>query len=213
MTETYNGLYICEGTSDLPLANVVETIFFSRNVMVYLSKPDFSLLGKVPKTVNARIGAGLELMGSVPDLIVVHRDADNVKVDARRAEIECGAQVASYQGALLPVIPVRMTEAWLLLDEPAIRQVAGNPNGKMQLPLPGIHEVERRADPKSLLQECILAAANVSGRRKDETKKRFSYHRRQLLERLDCGGPVTRLEGWKRLVRDIDAIIDGWGQN
>jgi hypothetical protein len=34
------------------------------------------------------------------------------------------------------VVPVRMMEAWLLIDEMAIRRVAGNPNGRIPIELP-----------------------------------------------------------------------------
>jgi hypothetical protein len=62
-------------------------------------------------------------MRSSPDLVVVHRDSDNVGADKRRDEIAQGAQDSGVESHVLPVIPVRMTEAWLLLDESAIREV------------------------------------------------------------------------------------------
>jgi hypothetical protein len=78
--------------------------------------------------------------------------------------------------------------------------VAGNPRGQNDLGLPKSSEVERKADPKRLLQECLLKAAGVSGRRRDGVAKRFGQHRKQLLERLDQSGPVSTLESWKDLV-------------
>jgi hypothetical protein len=38
----------------------------------------------------------------------------------------------------IPVVPVRMTEAWLLADEFAIRSAPGNPNGTQSLDLPDL---------------------------------------------------------------------------
>lgn len=38
----------------------------------------------------------------------------------------------------IPVIPVRMTEAWLLGHELSIRSAAGNPNGSENLELPDL---------------------------------------------------------------------------
>ncbi|MFI7539842.1 hypothetical protein [Actinoplanes sp. NPDC049599] len=97
-----------------------------------------------------------------------------------------------------------MTEAWLLLDENEIRFVAGNPRGKMALNLPKRHEAESHADPKKLLQEVLLQAADVKGRRRDRERTRFSEHRRSLLERLNCHGAVTALPSWQRMVEDIE---------
>lgn len=61
-----------------------------------------------------------------------------------------------------PVIPIRMTEAWLLLDEAEIRRVAGAPNGKIPLNLPNPAKVESVSDPKALLKETLARASGLS---------------------------------------------------
>ncbi|MFI5935045.1 hypothetical protein [Actinoplanes sp. NPDC051494] len=200
----FDGLFVAEGSSDMPIADIVERLFFERGVEVRLSKPDFGLLGKVPKVVSSRLAAGEQLHGGTFDVVVVHRDADNAGVAARRREITTAADTLSGEPQVIPVIPVRMTEAWLLLDEAEIRFVAGNPNGKNPLHLPGRREVEARADPKQILQAALLNAAEAKGRRHERERKRFFEHRRLLLERLDCNGPVTRLSGWQQMVADVD---------
>jgi hypothetical protein len=103
-----------------------------------------------------------------------------------------------------------MTEAWLLLDEQAIRQVAGNPNGRANLGLPTFREIERVADPKARLRECLLAASDATGRRRDMVRNRFPEHRRQLLQRLDPNGPVASLKAWQALLDAIEHIIAKW---
>ncbi|MEV0807329.1 hypothetical protein [Micromonospora sp. NPDC050200] len=177
---------------------------------MHLSKPDFSLLGKVAKDVRSRVDAGLKLVGTSVDLVVVHRDADNAGRHARRQEIETAVRTIGGNAELVPVIPIRMTEAWLLLDEAAIRHVAGNPRGRMNLGLPKPHEVESIADPKEVLRTCLLKASDETGRRREAVAKRFNQHRRQLLERLNPDGAVVRLEGWSHLISDIDAVAKRW---
>ncbi|WP_248965912.1 DUF4276 family protein [Sphaerisporangium perillae] len=206
----FTGLFVSEGTSDLPLADLVESLFIDRGVPVRLSKPDFAPLGGVAKDVKSRLEAGRRLLHDSVDLLVVHRDSDNAGYETRRSEIERAVDSLGVLSSLVPVIPIRMTEAWLLLDEMAIREVAGNPRGRQDLKLPKNHEVERVADPKKLLQQCLLVAADSSGRRHERTAKRFSHHRRQLLARLDRLGPVSELSSWKRLVADIDSVVQGW---
>src|SRR5262245_15175338 len=199
----YSGLFVGEGSSDMPLADLVEALFLDEGVAIHLSKPDFSLLGRVSKDVQSRLAAGLRLLGAQVDVVVVDRDADKAGSAARREEIDAAASLAGIEGSVVPVIPVRMTEAWLLLDEHAIRHVAGNPRGRVDLALPKIHEVEAIADPKSLLRECILRAANVTGRRREGVAKRFDQHRRQLLERIDRSGPIASLPSWlQNVARD-----------
>ena len=210
MVRPLRGIFIAEGSSDMPISDIVEGLFFEKGVQIHLSRPDFSILEKVGKDVRSKLVAGFALVGNGVDLVVVHRDADNAGSDARRAEIRAAIDTFDIEPSTVPVIPVRMTEAWLLLDEASIRLVAGNPRGRAQLGLPKLHEVESQADPKRMLADCLLRAADVSGRRRERVVRRFSQHRKQLLERLDPHGPVRELSSWKRLVADIDEVAVSW---
>jgi hypothetical protein len=209
-SRAFAGLFVAEGSSDAPLAAIVESLFLERGFIVRLSAPDFGRLERTPKDVRSRISAGLALLGDGADVVVVHRDADGIGPNARRTEIETAVQEVGQEFALVPVIPIRMTEAWLLLDEPAIRQVAGNPNGRMTLGLPTLREVERIADPKTYLRDCLLTASGAAGRRREMLRNRFPQHRRQLLERLDPKGKVTSLKAWQALVDSIDQVAAHW---
>ncbi|MEV0294689.1 hypothetical protein [Nocardia sp. NPDC050710] len=206
--QVYSGLFVCEGTSDLPLAEIVETLFIERGMDVRLSKPDYALLGKVPKDVESRVRAGLDLVDGPVDVVVVHRDADGAGPEHRRNEIVGATTSVAARAVAVPVIPVRMTEAWLLLDEDAIRRVAGNPKGRKDLGLPSRRRLESVADPKLLLQQCLLTAADSTGRRREQVAKRFNEHRRQLLQRLDCSGPINELPSWSQLIKDIESAIE-----
>jgi hypothetical protein len=49
----YSGLFVAEGSSDIPLANIVQDLFLERGVLVRLSQPDYSLMAeKVKKDIN-----------------------------------------------------------------------------------------------------------------------------------------------------------------
>src|SRR5262245_43722352 len=103
-------------------------------------------------------------------LLFVHRDADNVGRVARVVEIERAVVIAQRSllalPIVLPVIPVRMIEAWLLTDERAIREVARNPNGRIPLGLPRARDLERVVDPKAVLRNALLAASELGARRR-----------------------------------------------
>lgn len=203
---SFDGLFVAEGSSDAPLGELVESLFLARSVDIHLTRPDYSLLDEqVGKNLTARLKAGISLMAGDPDVVVFHRDVDNTDHSKRRGEMRDALTGANSSGVLVPVIPLRMTEAWLLLDEAAIRTAAGNPNGRTKLNLPTVREVERLADPKKVLRETILTAADVTGRRRERLAARFSSSRRQLLERLDPSGPVTELRSWQNLIADVDA--------
>ena len=203
-----SGLFVCEGTSDQPLADIVEYLFVERDVTLRLSRPDFSVIEQVGRDVESKLLTGGRLMGKPIDVAVVHRDADSAGRDSRCDEIQRAVQASEIGCNFVPIIPVKMTEAWLLLDEREIRIVAGNPNGRDDISLPKASEVERLADPKHLLKTALSRAASARGRRRDTVERRFPQHRRQLLERLDLHGPVTVLSSWQALVQDIDEFIN-----
>jgi hypothetical protein len=143
-----SGLFVCEGTSDVPLASIVELLYAERGLPLRLSRPDYQSLQGVGQDVKSKLIAGASLMDKAFDIAVVHRDADNQGWQARRQEIEQAHVESGVECSIIPIIPVTMTEAWLLLDEQAIRDVAGNPNGKTSLSLPKAHEAERIATLK-----------------------------------------------------------------
>jgi hypothetical protein len=56
------------------------------------------------------------------DVLFIHRDAEREPPEKRRREIDMAiAALGNSVSYWVPVIPVRMTEAWLLIDEKAIR--------------------------------------------------------------------------------------------
>ena len=57
-------------------------------------------------------------------ILFIHRDADKESWENRCTEIEWAVQAARGAGSLprhVRVVPVRMTEAWMLADERALR--------------------------------------------------------------------------------------------
>jgi Domain of unknown function (DUF4276) len=141
------------------------------------------------------------------DLVIVHRDAEGQHPQSRRAEIEAGVAAVRENFTALPVIPVRMTEAWLLLDESAIRRVPGRPTGTEPLGLPTAASVESVPDPKAVLRRALELAAQAKGRRLRRFQRDFPVQRRRLLDGLSHDGPIRELSPWQTLERDVAAAI------
>jgi len=99
------------------------------------------------------------------DLLFVHRDAERQSREVRVQEIRSGKATFSHCPPTACVIPVRMTEAWLLFDEPALRTAAGNPNGRVDLRLPRLQDADSLPDPKRLLEDCLKRATGRQARR------------------------------------------------
>ena len=193
---------VCEGNSDAPLAFHIQRLFESCDY----PRPDFNVSPEGRLLVD-KVRSGLA-MAPQYDVLFIHRDADSAVPGPRYQEITAAVQEAGYDGPRVSIVPVRMTESWLLLDEAAIRIAAGNPNGRVQLNLPSPAEAERIANPKSALRSAIIAAAEVQGRRRRALTKRLPSMRDQLLETLPVGGPLEQITSWTRLRDDTVAALN-----
>ena len=194
---------VCEGQSDAGLVPHIQQMIIENSDEAEVQGEHWchgSLL-------ESKIRGGLKAADNMVDLLFVHRDANNAGADARRREI--GLAVAETLNAprFVAVIPVHMTEAWLLLDETAIRNVVGNPSGRAPLDLPTPHEAERRSDPKRILADALLAASETTGRRRKRIRRDFARFRRQLLVNLPIGGPLEQLPSWARFRDDTLGAI------
>jgi len=107
------------------------------------------------------------------------------------------------------IVPVRMTEAWLLHDEAAIRSAAGNPNGTVPLDLPRGSRAEQEIDPKARLHEAILAASGLAGRRRARLKSRVRDRSRRVADLIENYEPLRRLRAFQAFEEDLrDALIE-----
>ena len=197
-------LFVCEGSSDEPLADHIQRL------LIEYGQPDpDGEPWRYGRRVADKIRQGLRAAG-VPDLLFVHRDADNAGAEARYREIEAAVRREAQDGtSWIGVVPVRMTEAWLLLDEAAIRDVVGKPDGRAPLDLPAPGRAERVADPKERLRDVLLTASGNRGRRRRKFDQEFPRLRRRLLQDLPIGGELERLESWSRFRDDtIRALRD-----
>jgi hypothetical protein len=143
----------------------------------------------------------------VYDLLFIHRDSDSRDQSPRYEEIRAAAQAAGWSQPLVCVVPVQATEAWLLTDEVAIREVAGKKNGRADLALPPVGAIERTANPKNLLKTAYMTATETTGRKRATAERLFTKRRATLLERLDLNGDVTRLASFQRLSQDIASAV------
>lgn len=205
---TLRALFMADGPSDLPLADHLEALCAEHHREVEVTRIDPRLVRVPSRSVEDRLRHLLQ-HGAEPDIVFVHRDAENQDPSRRSGEVRAGAVAAGVAAdRVVPVVPVRMTEAWLLLDEGAIRRVAGRPNDATPLGLPGVGAIEGIADPKQLLRDALLEAGAPSGRRRRAQFERdFGEHRALLLQRLDRGGPVNQLTAWQQLKADIATVL------
>ena len=201
-------VYIGEGPSDEGLIPHLEMLCLEAGAEEVTGiAPDFRRLpDSIGHSVADKIRAAMRLEPNA-NLFFIHRDSDSIDPSPRYSEIAEAVETCELQAICVSVIPVQETEAWLLLDEMAIRLVAGNPNGRVQLNLPAPDSVETIARPKVLLKEVLITASGKTGRRLSRFRHDFPIHRRLLLQKLSSQGRVTRLQAWSRMQDDIkDAL-------
>lgn len=140
------------------------------------------------------------------DLLLVHRDSESQGFVERIAEIE--RELVGLEIHYTPIVPVRMTEAWLLSSEAAIRKAAGNPNGKMKLHLPPWREWEQKPDPKQILFDALRLASGLQGRH----QRRFHEHaaRHRVADLTNDFSPLERLSAFANLRDKIDSFVYEW---
>lgn len=153
---------LSDGPTDRALVPVLEWLGRESSTEPFeTSWADLRWLPRPPTRLEDRVRAAIDLYPC--DILVVHRDAEREDPEKRRQEIDSATR--DLHVPVVSAVPVRMTEAWLLFDVPAIRQAAGCPGGAMELDLPAPRDVESVADPKDVLRATLRAASNLSGRR------------------------------------------------
>ncbi|MEW5930701.1 MAG: hypothetical protein AB1941_24840 [Gemmatimonadota bacterium] len=205
---TIHFVLVGEGTSDDGLIPHLETLCIHLGAdEVTGTAIDFRRLDQpVGHSLQAKLGAAVQLEPAA-NLFFLHRDADSPDPAPRRAEIVDAVGAVGLPQAWVAIVPVQETEAWLLLDEAAIRMVAGKPRGRVPLNLPRANQVESVANPKERLQDALVTASEATGRRLAKTRRDFPEHRRILLQRLPIGGPLREVHSWVLLEFDLTAVI------
>ena len=119
---------------------------------------------------NDTFAPTIQRYASLCNLIVVHTDGNGDPDGARAERIEpwFGSwPLSEARTALVPVVPVRETEAWMLADIDAIQRLLGTKQDASDLGLPTrVRGVEQIADPKSTLKTILDRALGVRRARK-----------------------------------------------
>ena len=161
---------VCDGTSDLCIHHLIQWI-------VDTSFPEQAFrINAAREVIPAHAPLHLRLRKAYenyePDVIVCHRDAEKISLQERTREIKTAAVDSGIPIPIVPAIPVRMIESWLLTEEAAIRSAANNRNGLIKLNLPSQHHIESLPNPKDVLFQALRAASDLPPQR----LKKFNEH-------------------------------------
>lgn len=193
-----------DGTSDRVLLPLLDWSLREQRMSPIVSQwADFSRIVRQPSLAD-KLRVAVELYPC--DVLFVHRDAEGQAPELRRIEISNA--VAGNDVRHIPVIPVRMTEAWLLADEQAIRAAAGNPNGAEDLNLPDVRRLEDVPDPKQILHNALVLATGLNARR----RARFRVAERVYLipNYIDDYSGLNTLAAFRALQENIRVAADAF---
>lgn len=194
---------VTDGRSDRALKPILDWLLIDileeqeEPIAIQGTWADLSTIATVKTALSDKARRALELYPC--ELLFIHRDAEKQSRLQRVREIH--AATASLPPKPVPVIPVRMTEAWLLISELALRTAACNRNGKAKLQLPPIHSLESLADPKKTLHDLLEQASELSGRRRRD----FNPHRcvHAIANAINDFSPLRQLPSFQALEEDL----------
>jgi hypothetical protein len=196
---------VAEGSSDQALLPIIEWTLREAGIGADLeiNWANLSGLPRRPVGLGEKIRIATEFFPC--DLLIVHRDSNGAGREARLEEVATAVGPLQLTIPYVPLIPVKMLEAWLLFSEQALRSAAGNPYSRCALELPNAHELERLADPKHKLFDQLRIASELTGRR----LQRFDRNRAraQISEYIDDFSPLRRLSAFRAFEDDLRAVL------
>ena len=208
MTRRLRFTLLGDGSSDEALKRHVEWMVrenVASDVAIDSQWADLRAAKPKPEGLGARIERAIDLYPC--DVLFVHRDAEREEPERRIQKIAQACLGMNVGVTPVPVIPVRMSESWLLCDETAIRKAAGNPNGEQPLNLPRLRDIEGLPDPKNTLHAVLRCASGLSGRR----LKAFLPRARLVANYITDFSMLRRLPAFQRLETDLRNVLEAKG--
>lgn len=195
-----SSILVADGSSDRMLIPVIQNALKELYPAMAFSDVVFSS----PKghTLGERIAKTIEQYSC--DLLFIHRDAEKQPAIKRLEEIELSLDAELRQKAVA-IVPVRMTEAWLLCDEDAIRSAVGNTNGASELALPVIGKIES-CEAKNVLDAALTAAVDHNARR----RRKFypQDYRYRVAELCTSRDKLLRLGSYKSFEDRLKSVLN-----
>lgn len=210
-----NGTLVADGSSDRLLKPILEWLLSQHlppGSSVNIQVPDWGRFPAPVPTLPKKLLAARDFFTA--DVYFVHRDAEkNASWQERRAEIDQHVQkVLSTGTRYVPIVPVQMTETWLLHNEAAIRETAENPNSNQSIALPALKKLETLPDAKMHLLNILRDASGLTGRRlrKFEANERRRLHRLAELQQEQGFAILRALHAFQMLEAEIKTLIANW---
>lgn len=180
---------IADGSSDRALIPLIKLLLiehlqtpFEEPQLIQSDKPD--LASKIEDALDK----------FAVDILFIHRDAENEDYQHREAEIHRVVPIEQIDSVVC-VVPIKMTETWLLTDPAVIRCAVGNPNSAVALPLPNLAKLEACQAKEVLFQVLTIASEFGAQRRRKFKPEKYRHRVAELTSDLKL---LRRIPSFKR---------------
>jgi hypothetical protein len=141
------------------------------------------------------------------DLLFVHRDGESESREKRLEEIH-DAMSSFPHLPFVCLVPVRMSEAWLLIDADAIKRAADNPSSQSNIGLPRLRELEQLPDPKQVLRKLLVEASELRGRRKDRFQRDLAWRCQRVAELIRDFSDLFQLTAFAAFQQETLQVVE-----
>ena len=199
---------VADGSSDAALIPILNWLLIQNGVRCPI-QAEWADLGVLPLPGRPKLLHKIRVsLDFYPcDLLFIHRDAERETREKRMQEIHDA--IADLPIELSPVfvcvIPIRMQEAWLLIDETAIKNAAGNRRYGGQLELPPLNLLKRIPDPKDLLNKLLTQASDLNRRRRRNFQ--VAKRARRVPGFVEDFSPLRQLSAFVALEEEVSSAI------
>jgi hypothetical protein len=202
---------IGDGSSDVILKPIIEWLINDLHPQIPITGQfaDFRRLPKPPQKADivAQTNFARELYPF--DILFFHRDGETNTADIitkRKKEVLEKVEGLLEAHRVVCIVPVVMTEAWLLIDEDAIKKAAGNRNYSGPMKLPALARLEDQTDPKETLFELLRTASGL----KKRSLARFNVHQavHRVAENIIDFSPLRSLPSFEAFEEDLKVALN-----
>ncbi len=176
---------VADGGTDLMLVPVIQWAIHRLDPDVEILEPEF-------RKRRGGIEDFLRTYNSGAMVVFAHRDSENLTLENRLREFH-----GVTRADVVPVVPVQMSEAWILFDGAAVAKAAGSPAAEVVAP--AIAEIENIRNPKERLDELLFRAAGLpAGRRGRNFKRSITQRRVSVAAHIADYGPLEGVPAFRR---------------
>lgn len=183
---------LADGGTDRMLVPIIQWAIHQLDPTVEILEPQF-------RKRRRSISEDLETYGTGSMLVFVHRDSENLTLEERLTEFD-----DITRPDVVPVVPVQMSEAWILFNGTAIARAAGSSSSEVAVP--SVAELESIPDPKARLDELLVeAAGRPTGRRRKVFRRSIVERRVSVAGYISDYGPLEGVSAFARFQETLAA--------